>query len=358
MSLVSWFRTLPFHRAPALNKAGRQSGRRPPRSRPSVEQLEERTLLDASSGLVAGANNPTFNGAPFSSGVVLPTTPNFPNTTGVTAQEFPSAGAGTALAVTSAFLAQDQATSQFRSFGVNSQGSDNRLVQTNLTIILLDAFGFGSGTVPNSPWVPAAYNVGLANRQFNYSSQSDFGFQPVPPWRYPTAQSIPQDQDVDEELARQMPELLLIHQSTKGYEQDQQEWKGEERRDQNEEMTTLPEKPAEDKQAAPDQAAPDATRGDPAIEEALFTEPLHTLAATALANRLAHAAPRLASANHVLDGSQESAQGPASEDSSIPSALWISAAAPAQMAALVAGLPGAAAPAESCDMGSTAGASE
>jgi hypothetical protein len=70
---------------------------------------------------------------------------------------------------------QDQLNSQFRDFGVNSQGGNNQLDQA-LTNILFDVYGFGSGVMPNAPWMPAAYNLGLANNQFGYSLQSDLGY--------------------------------------------------------------------------------------------------------------------------------------------------------------------------------------
>lgn len=42
--------------------------------------------------------------------------------------------------------------------------------------ILFDVYGFGSGMMPNAPWMPAAYNLGLANHPFNSLSQSDLGY--------------------------------------------------------------------------------------------------------------------------------------------------------------------------------------
>jgi hypothetical protein len=328
MSRTSCWPGLLLHRTSGSNKASRQPSRWPTRSRPSLERLEERTLLDAS------------NFAPLAIGLALPTGSGLPSTTGVTAQTFPTAAGDTALAVTSALVTQSQGSSQFGAFAINSQGAINNVFQSTQTI-LRDAFGFGSGTQPNAPWAPNAYNVGLANRQFNYSSQSDFGFSPTPPWFHPVSQSLPQDDAgyAEEDLV-EILELPLAHRPRKDLLQDEQGWMSEDTRDQNTEKT-VPEKQAVREEAVPD---------DPALSDAVFTEPLLTLAAAAVAN------PR-DQERHSLAGNENKVDQPASEDHSIPSPLVISALAPAQMAALVAGMPGVEAPTEGCE-GVAGGASE
>ncbi len=191
MFLVSCLFRLQSRRIPVVkgNKLERrQAHRQPIHPRPSLECLEERMLLDASSGLIGGSSgnlalNSNFNLA--SNGVILPTAQNVPNTTAVIFNVFPNAGAGTALAATATFLAQDQANSQFRTFAINSQGPDFRLDLDRLLETMAGTFGFGSGTEPNAPWMPNTYNIGLANHQYNYSSQTDLGFASVPPWYHP-----------------------------------------------------------------------------------------------------------------------------------------------------------------------------
>jgi hypothetical protein len=117
----------------------------------------------------------TFNPAPISSGSPTPLAAFFPATTNVTSQAFPTGGGVSSLAVTSAFVSQDQLNSQFRDFAINSQAVQNQFIQTTADI-LFGAYGFGSGTTPNAPWMPAAYNLGLGNHQFNYSLQPDLGY--------------------------------------------------------------------------------------------------------------------------------------------------------------------------------------
>ncbi|HTU19921.1 MAG TPA: hypothetical protein VMG10_17795 [Gemmataceae bacterium] len=365
MSLASWIHVPRSHRTLALNKASRRQRRRwPAHSRPALEYLEERALLDGS-GAIPGADALGSNFAPVSIGLGLPLGANFPSTTGVTTQTYPSADAGVAEAATSAFVTQNLASGQFRDFAVNSEGETDSLFQTT-TNILLDAYGFGSGTQPNRPWAPAAYNLGLANNQFGYPSQSDLGFSATPPWFRPTAKALPEEQLLDrDEEADLTPDSSLIHEKPKKREQDQQRWtKAEDTRDQSTEKAATEEKEATEEQkiqegqTLPEETAPKPTRGDPAVEGVLFNDPLQTLAAAAQANGLDPATPRLANAKHSLAGKENKVEGPAAEDSRIPSSLWISALAPAQMAALVAGMPGVGAPANAGNLGSVAAAAE
>jgi hypothetical protein len=348
MSLVPWFPESLFHRAPGLNKGGsRQPWRQPTRSRPSLEHLEERTLLDGS-GALPGADTLGSDFAPFSIGLALPTGANVPSTTGVTTQVFPSSGAEMALGAASSLGSENQSNSQFRDFATNSEGVTDQVYQTTINL-LINAYGFGSGTQPNRPWAPAAYNLGLANNQYGYPSQSDLGFSVTPPWFRPTAQSLPQDPSLDAEDGDLMPESPLLHQATKDHGQDERLWMDEGAHDKNENQTAPMEKPAEEEQTEPEEAALDWTRSDPAIEDALFSEPLHSLTAASVANHRNHAVPTLSSAKHAATSNENKMEGPAAEESSIPSSLWVSALAPAQMAALVAGMPGVEAPAQGCE---------
>ncbi len=307
MSLVSWFSRPQNHSPSPWSIPSRQPRRQPTHSRPSLEYLEERTLLDASSGLIGGATgnlalNNNFNLA--SNGVILPT-PGFSTgasvangANGAHSLDFSglaSGGTG-AQAASSAFLAQGSTNAQFRIFAVNSQGPDYSLFQQTLLNFQTQAYGFGSGTAPNAPWRPNAYNLGLGNRQFNYSSQSDFGFQPVPPWTVPVAQTRPESQLDDEDgTAAEEPEQALAQKSTPEQEQTQQK-RMDDLMDRIERAEKQLEKPASEKEHLADEA---------------------------LMQR----------------------------DSSIPDAVWLSALAPAPMAALVAGLPGLAAASEGGDGG-------
>jgi len=353
MSLASWFRLPKFRFASALRPL---TQRRPFRSRLRVEQLENRMLLAASVNNVPTLDNSaaTFNTQQI--GLTPPQVNQLQNPIAVTqtvnGAQFPILN-GVAIGAQANLLAQSQLYDQFRAFGVNSQGQGNEF-PTMQWLYAQTAMGFGSGTQPNAPWMPAAYNLGLANRQFNYSSQSDLGFSATPPWFRPTAQSLPQEQPLD---ADQMTESLLLHLPKDDRVQDEPRWSDEKALDNSEKEIAPTEQPVEE-QTEPDEAAPPATRGDPATEEALFTDPLHTLTAAVLANQQDHAAPRFPNAKHILVEEAKSADGRDAEESAIPSSLWISALAPAQMAALVAGLPGVGAPADGADVGSSAGSAE
>ena len=193
MSLSSWLRALLAHRVPRRSARGhRKPGRRPIPSRPFLEHLEERTLPDASSGIIPAADHPAFNSALISGGFVTPTAPSFPTTTSVTSTVFPTSGGASSLAVTSSFPDQDQPGAQFRAFGVNNLAEGGPFSPTT-SYTLLDAYGFGSGVVPSAPWMPSAYNLGLANHQFNYPAQSDLGFQSAPPWSHAVGLPTPDD---------------------------------------------------------------------------------------------------------------------------------------------------------------------
>jgi hypothetical protein len=261
-------------------------------------------LLDASSGLFGGVNNLAFNGAGASSGnlLIVPTSgEHAPSISGI------DASGRSAQTASDSLFAQDQPNAQLRLFGVNSQGEGSRLPQTTANI-LRDAYGFGSGAMPNAPWMPNAYNLGLANHQFGYPSQSDMGFSSVPPW-FPVAQFLPKDEsqfldknqsppsEANGEAAEE-PEQLAAQPSLREQEQSPQDRLDKDAGEPNEDLNMLWEQPA--------------------------CEKLSDREAAGL------------------------------EDGSIPDSLWLSALPPAPMAALIAGLPGMAAAAEGGEIGAQA----
>ncbi|MHB1424518.1 MAG: hypothetical protein ACYC3I_15210 [Gemmataceae bacterium] len=291
MSFASWFHVQWSHRAPALKKTGvRQSCRQPIYSRPSLEYLEERTLLDASSGLFGGINNLSVNGAMGSSGTLFPIPTSGEHAASISGLD---ASGRSTQSVSAAFLAQDQPNSQLRVFGVNSQGDSSRLVQKTAVNMFQDAYGFGSGTQPNAPWSPAAYNLGLANHQFGYPSQIDMGFSSIPPWTTRVAQSLPEDQNPslkrelntdDQEAVK--PEEVMVQRSLRQQEQPRQTRRNEDTSGTNEDWKTKLQQQASQKQSALDRVM-------------------------------------------VAEGK-------------IPDSLWLTALAPVPMTALAAGLPGSA----------------
>lgn len=200
----------------------------------------------------------------------------------------------------STFLAQDQLYSQFRLFAVNSQGPDFQREQQQLMNFLVPSFGFGSGTWPNRPWMPAAYNVGLANHQFGYPSQSDNGFRSAPQWSYPTPGTIPvgqhqaeqrlgeDDSMVLEQPEQKLPPKLMLQQEQNPQEETQQKWIDDDTDDTGETTKMWMESSASQKASLTDQ---------------------------------------------VLQ-----------EDAYLPASVWLTIFTPAPMTALVAGLPGVAFP--------------
>jgi hypothetical protein len=298
MSLASRFSVPQLHRTSALNIAGRRHlCRQPIRARPSLESLEERTLLDASSGVIGG-NNLTINGADASSGNILPITSDGSHAVADRAMS-PDAS-------TDALAAQDQPSSQFRLFGINSQGESIRSVQQTMANILRDAYGFGSGTQPNAPWMLNAYNLGLANHQLNYSSQADMGFSQVSPW-YHAAQSLPKGQD---RLHDENDQLHFLNKD----EQD----------------TETPDQLAE-QHSTHEEEQPLQHRLDKDVDDR--SDDLQAL----LEQQGSEKKPPIETVENA--------------DGTLPDSLWLSALAPAPMAALIAGLPGMSAAAEGGDAG-------
>jgi hypothetical protein len=305
MSFISWFTEPESANETALKE--RLPHREPMHSRPSLERLEERTLLDATSGVIGGSFNnlnlnSNFNFA--SNGIVSPIATNNVLASGQHAID-PSSmvSSGTAAQAASAALpAQDQSSAQFRVFGVNSQGQDGSRIQQVTANILRDAYGFGSGSQPNAPWKPNSYNLGLANRQPDYSTQMDNGFSSAAPWARqwssPVAQSRPGDENSSlnpdqspsinqEEKAPQAPEQLAAQRSLLEQEQSKLYRLDLDVSEANDDLKALMEQQSSQKKPPIEAAAP--------------------------------------------------------ADGTLPDSLWLSALSPAPMAALVAGLPGMAA---------------
>jgi hypothetical protein len=317
MSFASWLRFPKFSLSALLTAIGPQARRQPTRCRLHVEMLEDRRLLSAGSSNQLGvANNPTIN---FNTQVVGLTLPQqngsnsfAQNGVQLVAQPMNLQNA-VSLTTLSNLLAQGQAYGQFRALGVNSQGQGNDL-QSMQQLYLMTAMGFGSGQWPNRPWVPAAYNLGLANHQFGYSSQSDLGFMTAPTWTQQYDQQFVQQNQLKEQAAW-IPEHLLIRKSMKDHRPNQIN------EDTNVESKAL-KPPIEEK---PQESKPELKRGDPRIEEALFMDRSR--------NQPAPDAKRLLEAGESKDAT------PLEQSTGIPSALWLSSLAPAPLTALVAGLP-------------------
>jgi hypothetical protein len=323
MALASWFRLPKYPFASPLISSSRRSVRRQPlRSRLCLEMLEDRMLLSAaSSNQFGGLNNPSVNFNTQSVGIVLPqqgTGASLNNGLAITqiANSLPLIPLGSQADP----LAQSHLNDQFRAFAVNSQGQGNQAQWMQQQFFSFDAYGFGSGVQPNAPWKPATYNVGLANHQYDYASQSDNGFQSVPPWFHSFTQTTQQSQPHDEPLATDMPESSLIeHKMSDGQRTPQQveqaaEGQKEKAKSWQEDRSSL-------------------QRGDPEVEKALFDGTAPTNDESTFRS----------SATNAL-------QEATAEEGAIPSSLWLSAFAPAQIAALVVGLPAIEAPAASGEM--------
>lgn len=302
MSLASWFRVSKSLFASALKRPpSRQIVRRQPlRPRLFLESLEARVMLDASSGVLGGGlNNLSFNTSSASTGVELPVFTSGPHATGLAGL---SAGGTASLGTAGSYLTQDQPNSQFRIFGINSEGDDNRLGLRSMMGVLFDAYGFGSGAQPNAPWKPAAYNLGLANHQFDYPTELDNGYGAVPPW-YHRITADQADAAVDEKTPKSD--------------------------DANAPLVS----PSAQTDAPPE-------RDDPTLEVRLFGDPLSTLAADAETQR---------AYSHEKN---------TSEDGSIPNVLWLAALPPPHLAVLAAGLSTLATPVEEGESGSSEGTSD
>jgi hypothetical protein len=256
-------------------------------------------------------NNATVNFAPQSIGQTLAPSPN----TQVTSAATSNNGATQAVIANllapftqgalAAPLAQGQPYDQFRLLAVNSQGQGNQ-PQVFQQIYFMGAFGFGSGTQPNQPWVPNAYNLGLANQQCAFPSQSDFGFQTPPPGYHPTAHLQRNDNGPDTD-GREVPEALLVHETTEA-------------------------KPVRTDRKTDNQSE----EGRYPAEQQLPLE---------------HPAARQDQLERNDDAVFDRDDTRVSEDTSIPDALWLSALGPVPLAALMTGLPAFPSPAEGGESG-------
>lgn len=327
MAFASWFRVSNYSFASVLKAAPRRRSPRPQplRSRLQLEYLEDRMLLStAAANQFGGLNNPSTNFNTQEVGIVLPqqgAASPLNNALGITqlANSLPLSTLG----AQADLMAQGHLNDQFRAFSVNSEGQGNQ-AQYQQQQILFDAYGFGSGAQPNAPWKPAAYNLGLANHQYGYATQSDNGFQQVPPWYHSSMQPTRHTQPQDEPLASEEPDSSLVQDKmSEGQQKPQQDEQNSDR--WNEKLwedARLPQ------------------RGDPDVEKALF-------ALTAPTNDESNTRSSAVSFTEK-----------ATEEEGIPSSLWLSALAPAQFAALVVGLPAVEAPVASGEVASPAGATE
>lgn len=356
MSLASWFHL------PKLQFASDHTSsapREPLWGRPRVEQLEDRMLLTAGSANQQGyLNNASINFNTQAIGLTAPSNFQRENPLAITqivnGMQSPLLN-GVAIGAQANLLTQSQVYDQFRAFGVNSMGQSGQgseFQQFQGTFMAM-AMGFGSGTMPNAPWMPAAYNVGLGNHQFNYPSQADHGFPPAAPWFQQSMQRAQNDQRWDDAQTTRIPEWRLIQHSIHDHERDQEDWRKENTWDQNEEKIV-----PDAKKSVQDESELDLRRGDPAIENALFTELMSSLPAQVGANRSALGVTERPNVNHEPDANENAMNSSLSENETIPSPLVISAIAPAQMAALVAGLPGVGKPAAEMEVSFDVGASE
>lgn len=341
MSLASWF-SLPKFQLPT--NRNHSPWREPLHTRPRVEQLEDRLLLTAGSSNQQGlVNNPTINFNAPSIGLTLPNNSQGGNPLAVS--QFVNTQQSTSIGAQANLLAQGQVTNQFRSFSVNSQGQGNEYVG-NQTQFQATAMGFGSGVMPNAPWMPAAYNLGLANHQFANPSMLDNGFGSSTAWFDPPTQPVRDAQGEPDGGATRYPELMSVTQSTSDNQHDflqpipENIWAEFE-----EKYTDTQDSPIEQ------ETEKELRRGDPEVEETLFSAPSALLPVEMRVSRFSNN-------NRSLDENQGAMEGESTETTSIASPLLLSAVEPAQLAALVAGLPGILADSEGTDASMNCGTSD
>jgi len=354
MSLASWFSLPKFNLSSALKLSRPEP--RPTRYRLSLEMLEDRMLLSTagSANQMGGANNPTLVNFSLPTTSFLVTQNPIDRTGIANGTSFSNSVLNANQPLSFTALADQlvqgaQATTQFRALGVNSQGQGNPLLQNQFfqLAFFTTAAGFGSGTWPNRPWVPAAYNLGLANHQFGYPSQADLGFQTAPPWANSVNQLSVRNTPLDEE-GTWIPEHLLIDHST---EEPEQGVKDQSYKPFSENEKALPEKPE-----LQEQGEPSLKRGDPSTEEALFMPYGKTVNDPIRANRSLPNNRYFLSDAQTIQSEEQVQPSPAEEKMGIPTTLWLSALAPAQLTAMVAGLPAVPASAEPAASAPTAGA--
>lgn len=343
MALASWLRLPKLNLRSTVTKAKRPERR----TRPCLEMLEDRMLLSAagSANQMGPINNPTLiNFNTPTTGQLVSNGPNgLPGIPIANGQPVNLLNPVTVTALANQFAQGMQATQQFRALGVNSQGQGNFDFLALQMTFLTTATGFGSGTWPNRPWVPAAYNLGLANHQYGYPSQSDLGFLSAPPWANSTNQQHVENDPLDED-ATWIPEHLLIQKSAK----EQKDGLMDEQNDEN----AAPIAPKE-KTKSQEQTNPEMKRAEPQSQEAFFTEYEKMLEAIARANRLSESVDTKPQSRRLLMPSETQEATPIENSTGIPSSLWLSCLEPAQLAALVAGLPAVEAPAEPAETAGT-----
>jgi hypothetical protein len=346
MSAASWYRLSKRALTAVLSHSGRRKSlRQPAHSRPSLESLEERIVPDGASGNLGIVNTGAVN---FQGGITLVPLP---------AQELSGIAVGLFQSPFNASGALELAQ-----FGLNLPSNVSSFNQT--------AFGFGSGTQPGQPWVPNAYNLGLANQQGAYPTLADRGFQAPPPWVRQIAHLQEKNADTDPDEQAAPPRTFLAvkeaaEDDNQAAEISADEAAGdsrEERIDPDDESTlpTIPLVPhaatetndamtAADAQArATKPATLEATppwhvRGEDAtIDEALLAGKLEAPeAAVPQENGFSEARSAVWTEEQSfreIDGPQEV---PALESLNLPSAVLLSVLTPAQMMTLLVDFPAA-----------------
>ncbi len=181
--------------------------RRPARPRLFLESLEDRMVPSVSSSItpLGPVNNPnvTFNLGSTGQTVVSPSGQSAAVNPFGTAGIVPFGQEGQfglllgASAINTLSFG-NPANRLFESSAVNTFGLGNQ----NLPQFTQTALGFGSGTQPGQPWVPNAYNLGLANQQSAFPTVGDHGFQAPAPWgRQSATQAENATPDLDEQPA-------------------------------------------------------------------------------------------------------------------------------------------------------------
>lgn len=203
MSFPFWTRLLKLGLGVSVAKSARHATPRPARAPFSIERLEDRTVPSAGFNSLGATNNPTVNAAPASTGLVVVGSPGqtignnpFPSVGGAPGGQNGALGLLVGAAAVNSLGLDDASVGLFASSAVNSHGIFNQLVAT----FVPNVYGFGSGTQPGQPWVPNAYNLGLANHQSSFPSMSDLGFQPTAAWPRnlipkPIDESVPAQDD-------------------------------------------------------------------------------------------------------------------------------------------------------------------
>jgi hypothetical protein len=191
MFAASWFHWSKGALTTVVSKSIRRNPfRRPTHSPPSLEWLEERVVPDAASNNMPGVINNTSTVTASSTqqnSFVLAPTLTTAQLNGFAVGAFPTAGSLTmvslSVGVFAAFPVTNQFYAQLNGLGINTLGQQGLGFSNSLPNFFQTVYGFGSGTQPAQPWVPNAYNLGLANQQAAYPTMADQGFQAPGSWR-------------------------------------------------------------------------------------------------------------------------------------------------------------------------------